>query len=145
MERIKLTEHFYLDEYIPKEIYLSFYSKSKWFLDPRLPILVEEIRKIFGIPLSINDWHQGGKFNYSGYRPPSSTVGATYSQHKFGRAADLHFNGVSSYEPIRNQIRKNFFKLKEYGLTTIEQDTEGWLHIDTRWTGLDTLLEVPYK
>lgn len=146
MERLKVSPNFHLDEFIPKEIYSQFGNKSHQFLDPRLIPLCEELRRMLKLPLTINDWmiREGGR-NESGFRTPSTTTGATYSQHKFGRAVDIQFPGVTDYEKMRNFIRLNFSKLKEFGLSTIEKDTPTWLHLDIRTTNLLTLYEVPYK
>lgn len=135
---MKLTENFSLEEFIPKEIYTQFGDSSLWFLDPRLPVLVQAIRDMLGKPITIN----GNGNNYCGFRPKNCTVGADNSQHRFGRAADLHMD--MDYEKARQFIRDSFKALNLLGLTTIEKDTGTWLHIDMRWTDNKELLEVNY-
>jgi len=142
---MNLTKDFILQEFVPKDIYEQFHEKSIWFIDRRIPELAQAIRDLIGKPVVINNWVTGGTFSNCGYRVPNCPVGANLSQHKFGRAIDLHFVGVTNYEEIRDKIRFNFDHLKQFGLTTIEKDTPTWLHCDMRWTGLDTLLEVPYR
>jgi hypothetical protein len=143
MKRIQLTENFYLDEFIPKEVYDQFGERAKIFLDPRLPILMEAIRDHFGKGIIINNWATGGTFNNRGFRHPHSGTGGTLSQHKFGRACDYNVDGVLDMEVDKEMI-KEFKKFAPLGLTTIENPlfTTGWTHIDTRWTGLDTILQV---
>lgn len=143
MERIKLTKNFYLDEFIPKEVYEQFGERSKQFLDPRLPLLLQAIRDFTGKGITINNWIHGGAFNNRGFRHPFTGVGGTLSQHKFGRGADYNIEGMKDIE-ADEMIIKEFKRFQPYGLTTIENPkfTNGWTHIDTRWTGLDTLLQV---
>lgn len=92
-------------------------------------------------PIFINTWHQQGQYKESGYRTPNATTGAKYSQHRFGRAGDLKISGID-YEEFRDVIRKHW---ADFGVTTIEENTPSWLHVDIRNTGLDKLLEVPYQ
>lgn len=145
MQRIKIpnSKYFMLDELIPKEIYMKYYEKSLQFIDPRLITLIDYMRDYFKEPININTWWNAGDLNYSGFRPHDCPIGANESQHKFGRAADLHFGPNTDYEKIRNIVRNNYDKFKQAGLTTIEQDTKTWLHVDIRYTNQDRLYEVP--
>ena len=134
---MRLTKDFILQEFVPKEIFEQFGERSLMFIDPMLPALVQAIRNAFGVPVTLNTWHIGGTRNECGYRVPNTTTGAKYSQHKFGRAADLHCADLSVKEMF-DIVNNNFKGLSFLGLTTIENinSTPTWLHIDTRWTGL---------
>ncbi len=138
-----ISEHFDIREFVDPDTWNQFGENSRWFIDKRLVDCVELLRELTGSPIIINDWHVGGRFKESGLRNPITSTGARYSQHKFGRAADCKLNGNT--EDVRNIIRKNWDKFKSLGLTTIEKDTPTWVHLDCRYTGLDTLFEVPYK
>jgi hypothetical protein len=142
IQRIKFSDHFYLDELVPKEIYMTFYEKSIMFLDPRTKDIIEGVRNYFGVPLIINNWWTGGNRHESGFRLPNTTTGALYSQHKFGRAFDMVFPAKTDYEKIRETIRERYDSFKKMGITTIETNTPTWLHCDCRQTGLDKLYEV---
>lgn len=140
---MQLTKDFILQEFVPSEIYTQFGDKSIWFIDPKIPVIVQALRDIFGVPVVINNWHTGGHYNNSGYRTPKCTEGALLSQHRFGRAADLKPSGMT-IRAAMDKVKENYPMLKELGLTTVENiaSTPTWLHIDTRWTGLDDLLIV---
>lgn len=140
-----ISTSFDLRELVPKILYDYMGDKSIWFLDPRLITLVQFFRDHYGLPITINDWHTGGTLIDCGFRMPDSKTGATLSQHKFGRAVDCHFSGITDYEEMRNKVRNDWYILKAQGLTTIELATPTWLHIDIRHTGMDGLLEVPYR
>jgi hypothetical protein len=146
MKRLKVSKNFYLDEFVPRSIYKKYGFKSIWFLDPRLIDLAQGIRDFLGVPVTINNWMTGGRRQYSGYRPPRSSVGAYYSQHKFGRALDIKVKlsalDLHSYEGLRDIIRNNYKHFKTLGVTTIEKNTKTWLHLDMRQTNEKELFEV---
>ena len=56
----------------------------------------------------------------------------------------MKFDGIKP-ENVRAEIRANWLLFKAAGLTTIEKGTPTWVHADVRFTGLETLLEVPYQ
>lgn len=141
---MKLTDNFYLEEFIPETVYTQFGEKSIMFLDPRLPLLVQNIRNMAGVPISVNNWKNGGNRIESGYRIPRTSTGAEYSMHKRGAAADLHPEGMT-IEELFEKVKYNFEFLNKLGLTTCEDisSTKSWLHIDTRWIlGKQTSLNI---
>ncbi len=145
---MKYSEYFDLQELVPPEIFNQFGAKSRWFLDPRSGPLLDAIRELVDRPITINDWKEGGPFDERGYRLPWATTGGKLSQHKLGKAFDLEIQldaKIPTYEKFRDLIRYNFEHLSKLGLSTIEEDTPTWLHIDMRDTGLDHLYEVPFK
>lgn len=140
---MKITNNIYLEELVSKDIFTKFGEKSIWFIDPRLPILLQKIRDHFGKTIMINNWNSGGEFNNRGFRVPNSGVGGSLSQHIFGRAADFNIAGVTDLE-VDNELVKKFELFKPYGLTTIENAsfTVGWTHCDMRTTNQETILIV---
>lgn len=115
----------------------TFYTKLKkrgwsderiWqvFFDARTLYVGDKIRRRYGKVIA-NTWYWGGKHHYRGFREPSCTVGAIYSQHRFGRAQDLEPAEVT-VEEIRKDIKKgeNF-----HYITCIEENVL-WLHHDER-------------
>lgn len=95
-------------------------------LDVKLLRLIDEIRELLGVPCSINaDGRQ-----YCGWRPKECTIGAAHSQHKLGKAADLHPQGMIA-EDARTIIRKavDLGALKDLG--GVELDVS-WVHVDVR-------------
>lgn len=143
-ERIKVSKNFYLDEFVSMELYYKYGEKCRWFIDPRIILIAQEIRDIFGKPCIINNWWHGGSYNESGHRLPWTSTGASLSQHKRGAAIDIKIVGMRDYDKIRDVIRRNFTRLSELGLSTIERGTKSWLHCDIRDTGFPYLFEVPF-
>lgn len=139
MDRIKISENFYLDEVMNPEMYVRFGSDSRWFIDQRLIDIVQYIRTKTGKPITINDWFHGGRFKNRGLRNFTSSTGAIYSQHKFGKALDFVVSGMSADE-VREKILGEWKEdLMELGLTAIEAGVS-WVHIDIRNTGKEDIM-----
>jgi hypothetical protein len=141
---MKLTKNFELKEFVSPELFKQFGEKSIWFLDPCIVQFAQTFRDHIGRSVIINNWHTGGKAKYSGHRPLNCEIGASLSQHKFGRAVDIKVEGFSGAE-LRKIIVSNYDKLFSDYITTIEDGTDTWLHADCRWTESDKLLIVPFR
>ena len=142
---MKVSEHFVLQEFIPKEIFSQYGENSIWFINPIIINVAEFCRDFFNRPIIINNWHTGGHFNESGYRLPDTTTGAKLSQHKRGAAIDIKIEGITDYEKIRQIVLANEKAFLNSGVTTMEDGTGTWLHIDCRFTKLDKILVVPFR
>lgn len=154
MKRIKLTNNLWLDEYIPRELYLKFKDKPHiliGLLDRRLVMADQMLRDVFGSVIINNWWGMSDEDfaseikkpawlrwvrNESGLRLFGTSTGATYSQHLYGRASDKLFK----YTPqeVREYIKGMY---EELGITCIE-DGVSWVHSDTRWTRSTELLII---
>lgn len=142
-----LTKNFRIEEFVYPEIFKQYGEKAQWFIDKRIVQAAQLLRDKVGRSITINNWHSGGKRVESGLRMFDTDTGAKFSQHKFGAAADLKIEGVNgafmSGEEMRDIVKLYWPDLKGL-ISTIEDDTDGWLHIDCRWTfDPDTLFIVP--
>lgn len=107
-------KYFSLKECFPKDV------KACWSLmDDRIMMMADELREVFG-PL----WVNGRGLTQCGFR----TNGSLTSQHRCGRALDLHSDKVPYFE-IRKFILDNPDQFKY--ITFLEVDID-WLHIDCR-------------
>lgn len=140
---MKVSDNFELQEFVPKDVYEMFGDRALSFLDKRIIDVVQLLRDLSGRPIIINNWHNGGKFSESGYRTPNTKTGARYSQHKFGRAADVKVTDMSPKDVVE-LIKKNEALFMAAGLTTIEnvEHTPTWTHLDCRWTNSKKILFV---
>lgn len=138
---MKVSKDFFLGEFIPPELLDLYPEKGIWFIDQRIINLAQFMRDRYRLPVIINDYLTGGSFKNSGFRDVGTDIGASRSQHKFGRAEDVKIHGMFP-EEVRADIKRNWTLFKAVGLTTIEADTPTWTHLDCRYTGLDTLLIV---
>lgn len=139
---IKLTNNFWLWEFFDQKTYeenSEFVLEG--ILDPKIVSIAQHIRDWLEIPITINSWKAGGKYNLSGFRPKDSVIGGRLSQHRFGRAIDIKIDGMESIE-VQRFVRRNYKQLRKFGLTVMEDATVGWTHLDCRYTGKDYLVEV---
>ncbi|MFZ4545929.1 MAG: D-Ala-D-Ala carboxypeptidase family metallohydrolase [Bacteroidales bacterium] len=141
---MNVSKNFQLREFVDPVTFQIRGNKAIELIDKRIVNVAQFLRDHFNAPIVINNYHEGGGHIESGLRTFLSKTGATYSQHKYGRAIDIKVQGWKA-EEVRKEIRKMWPELKALGLTTIERDTPTWVHLDCRYTGLDELLEVPYK
>jgi hypothetical protein len=135
-----LPVHLITQSFVPEEIYKVYGEKSLWFIDFRVTWTADAISEYFNTKITANDWHEKGKFNYRGFRPPSVTMGAIFSQHRFGRALDCDLHGVSAID-----ARKEILSHKDdpaFRYITCIEDNVNWLHFDCRNTKQDGILIV---
>jgi hypothetical protein len=98
--------------------------------DQRLLFTLDCLREQFGLAI-VNNWMNGGVWEYRGWRPPEYKLCAPLSQHYFGRAVDMNFREHSA-SSVRNWLQVNYkteLESKRYIIRRIERDTS-WLHID---------------
>lgn len=155
---MKVSENFDIREFVPIETYNRWRAKSIWFVRPEI-ISIAEFYKVFfknyfkadNVLVTVNNYMFGGQLQYRGYRPPSCTIGAGESQHRFGSAFDCSLTIIKgnqrstpSYADVQAALIYNEKEIIKAGITTIEDTTytPTWLHTDIRNTGLDHLLIV---
>lgn len=141
-----IPNHFGIKELVPKDLYDKYKSRGDQFLfqvvfDERLLRLIDTIRKEFG-SMTVCDWSWGGSSHYRGYRPPDCDVGATLSQHRFGRAVDMIPKSISAGHMRKKIIDdQNSDKWKVVG--GLEMDIT-WFHIDVRARTDDSKINLFY-
>lgn len=152
----KATKNFRVEEFVPQKIFEKYGDNSLWFMDRRIVLLAQYIREYFDKPMTINNWNNGGRFNYRGFRNDSyyyqwdSSISAyksknkgKLSQHRMGRAIDFNISGITPDE-IREEFLKNEEQWLNVGLTTIEDGNYAptWVHIDIRDTRKNSIFVV---
>lgn len=124
---MKLNDYFYLQELLPERIYAL--PDSRRFIDQRIIDFLLAIRKLSGKPVTVNNWHQGGPYQYRGYRDPECDQGAKYSMHRIGLAVDFTIAGEHSTD-VTDIVLANAALWPQ--LTRIENHlfTPTWTHVD---------------
>jgi len=121
-------KYFSYFELVPKYTYDNYHQGIlKGLMDERVLITADALRSRYG-PATVNDWNFGGKNQYRGWRPMGCDVGATLSQHKFGRALDMTFENIKA-EEVRQDILDN---PGSFPLITCVEGNVSWLHFDVR-------------
>ena len=98
MRRIKVSDNFYLDEFVNPTTYNKFGYKSQRYIRPELIKIAQCLRSFTGLPCTINNWASGGAYKESGLRDFHTTTGASYSAHKFGAAIDIKIGDLTSVQ-----------------------------------------------
>ena len=99
-------------------------------LNPETLVALINLREFFGVPITVNNWHIGGSFQYRGFRPSDCKVGAKMSQHRFGNAFDCDIKGYTA-EQARQKILANQDHLLLRSITRLEAGTS-WVHFDLK-------------
>ena len=130
---MKVSQNFILEEFVAPDIYAERGDKSIELLDNRIISLAQFFRDYFG-SITINNWDSGGQYKESGLRSFTTTTGAKWSQHRFGRGADLKFTGTTPQKAYA-EVLKHQKLFYEKGLRVMENitATPSWLHIDIRY------------
>ena len=113
-------KHFKASEFLPK----GYTDLS--VMDDRILELADQVRELLGVPCTIN---ANGR-SLCGFRPKDCKIGAPKSQHKLGKAVDLHPIGMTA-EDGRTLIRKAVDAGGLVNLGGVELGVS-WIHIDCR-------------
>lgn len=127
---IYTARHFVIQELVSPEVYEARGEQSWQLLDVYLVITLDQLRDEFG-PIVVNNWHFGGNFKYSGLRPLTGGVGAQFSQHRFGRAADCKPQAITPQE-MHAHILANQAKFPHLRVLEAIEATPSWVHVDVR-------------
>lgn len=135
MKRYKVSDNFYLDEFINPNTYNRFGLKSSRYIRKELIETAQLFRSITNSPITINNWLNGGSYSESGLRDWRTPTGAKYSMHKFGQALDIKCGGLTSFQMF-DVISDNWYMFYKLGIRRVEHPNytkgknRGWLHID---------------
>lgn len=120
-------KNFVTEEFVPKHIYERYGDISlSIFMDTRIIITADQIRKYFNRKMYINNYFFGGIRNFSGYRDNRSYVYNESSAHSFGRAIDFIISDLTADE-IREEIIK---KHKKFPFISRMELGTSWIHVD---------------
>ena len=174
MKRIQLTKNFYLDEYIPRWLYVKYDYNNKHHLlthliDNKLVEVDQRLRDKFG-PITINNWwglsdygfmeasEKGEVRNWSGLRTPfTMDLKDIPKQNNIANYINPYYKplGSHSYGLVSDKIFKNYSadeiidyirqNYKELGITELETGTS-WVHSGIRRNAdKDELYMYPVK
>lgn len=122
-------KYFIIQELVSPGTYKKRGDKSWQLLDDRLLITLDRLRERYG-QMTVNNWQWGGDREWSGLRTPDSPWYSTYSQHSYGKAADIIFKHITA-----EQVRQDILQTPDHKdfelINSFEEDTS-WLHVDCR-------------
>jgi hypothetical protein len=123
-------KYFKLQEIIDKETYETEGQNAWLHFSTDALIMLDDLREFFGVPITVNNWHTGGTFQFRGYRPPSypKSLSPLGSAHRYGMAFDCDIKGFSA-ERARTEILENKDSPLLANITRLEGD-KNWVHLD---------------
>lgn len=148
MERIKLTENFFLDEFVDPVTFFTEPDNGRSKINMKVVKCVQLLRTKKGSSININGWwkhlpqdllvfdpiafedlmEKKGVPIWSGYRSSRCTIGAPKSAHKISKAVDPKGDEKELFKIVCDNS-KEFYTLGLRRLEDIEI-TNGWLHMD---------------
>lgn len=154
-----LNQYFGVEDLVPKSIIDTYGAQCYRWVSPTALDMLTKFREFINLPMTINDWLNGGSWQYCGYRPPGCGVGATNGAHYRMIGFDVHVKGwgAKDYQNFINKAKtdKAYQKqLRALGITIIEEGTfdfaknSGWIHIScewVKWLPTDSIYFVPFK
>lgn len=149
MERISVSNNFFLDEFVDPFTFFTDADHGLTKLDPKLIECVQLLREKANHSININNWwgyyvsnkgklsnsqiisniESGNYSKWSGFRSVKCPIGAKASAHKLGKGADPKGDQKALFKIVKDNA-KEFYDL---GLRRLEDPkiTKGWLHMDT--------------
>lgn len=129
-------KYFKLQELVSPIVYNKFGEFAWCFFDANILQNLDKIRKVYGKPITVNNWLFGGNLSQCGLRcnldPLVKKKKTVYcSAHCMGKAFDLHcHNNVALFDLCFKMI--NCGELTAFKRLESRQSTkDGWVHIDS--------------
>lgn len=124
--------YFHPYELVSREVYETLGDKCLSLFDPAALRSLEALRLFLAVPLTVNDWHWGGKFQRRGFRThaeqKAENPDAMKSAHIYGKAFDFDAQGIPA-DRVRSMIMasQDIPLLSE--ITRLEYNVN-WIHFD---------------
>lgn len=160
MKRIKVEKNFYLDEFIPRHLYVRYHSRPHVLLNkihPEVFKIAQKLRYKYG-PMVINNWwgmdarmfyvamKEESVRNWSGLRTPfwtdfdriKSWTDFKLYRNKYYSEGASHSNGSVFDAIFLNHTNTDHIvedlrdNYVEYGISELETETIGWVHTGKR-------------
>jgi len=127
-------QNFHLTELVCKDVYDKYGDMAWLFLDEKIVITIDTIRRLLNKPITINNWWDGGSYSQRGLRcnicdiPKGKTINDELymSAHCLGMAVDFDVKGMTA-DDVRLWIAVNKDKLP-YNMR-LEKNVS-WTHLD---------------
>jgi hypothetical protein len=130
-------KYFKTYELVDEGTYKASGESSLSFFNPELLIALDDLREFFNVPITINNWHAGGQFQWRGLRTPAKAkeLGSPFSEHAFyeghlGNAIDCDIAGM-----VAKDARQKILEAKNHPLCIRimrMEDLVDWLHFDLK-------------
>lgn len=129
-------EYFNITELVSPVVYNRFGSFAWNFFDERMLEDLDLLRELWGKPLIINNWKNGGQYKESGLRcNVDSIVKAKttpyLSAHTLGRGFDIKPQNLKDVPLLHECVIDNYKKFKVLSRIENLEATPTWVHVDS--------------
>ena len=122
-------KHFTLEELVDKATFETEGEAAWLHFDTSALIMLDDLREYFDAPITVNNWHQGGQFQFRGFRSPTYQPGITPgSAHRIGKAFDFDVHGLTAIMS-RGMIISHQNDTRLSKIMRLE-DHVNWVHAD---------------
>jgi hypothetical protein len=125
-----ICRHFKIYELVDEKTFDRHGLRAWEFFNPQALRALDNLREFFGAPVTVNNYHTGGPFQFRGLRPRSCDVGADFSQHRLGNAFDCDIKGVPAEQA--RQVILDQPDHPQFALINCIEGNVNWLHFDCR-------------
>jgi hypothetical protein len=140
-------QFFKLYELVCPHVYNKFGDGAWRFFDDEAVVTLDWIRRTLGKPMTVNNWHDGGKFDERGLRCIQCSIvkdkclsGQVYvSPHILGKAFDCDVQGMEASE-VRVWLALH---KKELPYPIRVENSVSWLHFDCEDMGVPLYIFEP--
>jgi hypothetical protein len=103
-----MLKYFQVWELVDQNTYEQMGVGALSLFNPQILIALDNVREYFGKRVTVNTWHEGGQFQWRGYRTVEAAhkLGSPtgHEQHQAGNAFDFDVQGLSA-EAVRQKIK----------------------------------------
>lgn len=131
-----ICEYFKLEELVSPVVFKTYGSFAWNFFDERTLRDLDLLRELWGKPLVINNWKNGGGYTQSGLRCNVDPIvkGKTkpyLSAHVLGRGFDVKPTKLTDCEDLFLCVIQNYKKFEVLSRLENFNSTGTWVHIDS--------------
>ena len=125
-------KYFHPYELVDSFTYQKMGDQCLELFDPDALQALDDLREYFGVPVVVNDWHDGGHLEWRGWRTlkKAAEFGAPKSQHAAGRAFDCDIAGIPA-DQARQRIMGDKDNILLSKITRLESGVS-WVHFDLK-------------
>jgi hypothetical protein len=127
-------KYFQTYELVDKTTYEQLGDKALSLFSTDILTALDGVREFFGEPVTVNNWREGGPFQWRGYRTVEAAhkLGSPtgHEQHQAGNAFDFDVHGMTADE-VRRVIVLNKDNPLLTKITRLEANVS-WVHMDCK-------------
>lgn len=130
-----ICEHFHLTELVSPVVYKKYGSFAWNFFDDRMLRDLDLLRDLWGKPLVVNNWKNGGGYKQSGLRCNIDPIvygkkEPYLSAHVLGRGFDVKPLKLADTSDLLLCVLENYKKFETLSRIEDYNKTGTWIHVD---------------